>query len=222
MTTIEQAFLADIAAQPQDDFPRLAYADWLEEHGQSERAEFIRVQCELARQDFRCTCTCEYEHGIGCLAARGEKLRRREEELLGIHFDQWRALPGLAGKEFTLDSIFRRGFISRITLPCAAFLQHAADIIEAVPMLEDVRLSDVGPMELHFNDGPSVWVFSRASAWPAAFDDAVNLTHDNRENALSIMSRCCLQFAREQLAARRKRAPLASLGIAVGDVVKDL
>jgi uncharacterized protein (TIGR02996 family) len=47
--THEDAFLADIVENPDDDGVRLIYADWLEDHGQPERAEFIRVQCELAR-----------------------------------------------------------------------------------------------------------------------------------------------------------------------------
>jgi len=42
------ALYAAILAHPDDDGPRLVYADWLEEHGEQERAEFIRVQCELA------------------------------------------------------------------------------------------------------------------------------------------------------------------------------
>lgn len=50
MQTAEQdAFVADIAAKPDDDLPRLVYADWLEEHGQADRAALIRVQCEVAR-----------------------------------------------------------------------------------------------------------------------------------------------------------------------------
>jgi len=42
--TPDDAFIADIIANPEDDTPRLIYADWLEEHGQHERAEFIRLQ----------------------------------------------------------------------------------------------------------------------------------------------------------------------------------
>ncbi len=42
-------FLEAIAAAPDDDLPRLVFADWLEEGGEHRRAEFIRVQCELAR-----------------------------------------------------------------------------------------------------------------------------------------------------------------------------
>jgi uncharacterized protein (TIGR02996 family) len=48
-----QGLLAAICDQPEEDAPRLIYADWLEEHAVSEadraRAEFIRLQCEAAR-----------------------------------------------------------------------------------------------------------------------------------------------------------------------------
>jgi uncharacterized protein (TIGR02996 family) len=45
----QEGILAAIQEAPDDDTPRLVYADWLAEHGDPERAEFIRVQCELAR-----------------------------------------------------------------------------------------------------------------------------------------------------------------------------
>ncbi len=45
----KEAFLQAIVENPDDDTPRLIYADWLEEYGDLHRAEFIRVQCELAR-----------------------------------------------------------------------------------------------------------------------------------------------------------------------------
>jgi uncharacterized protein (TIGR02996 family) len=54
----ETALQAAIIAEPDEDLPRLAYADWLDENkpderpspaeGSSARAEFIRVQCRLA------------------------------------------------------------------------------------------------------------------------------------------------------------------------------
>ena len=46
-----QAFLQAILEAPNDDSPRLIAADFLEERGGSgdgDRAEFIRVQCELS------------------------------------------------------------------------------------------------------------------------------------------------------------------------------
>lgn len=49
-TETERAgFLQAICSKPLDDTPRLVYADWLDDHGEPERAEFIRVQVELAK-----------------------------------------------------------------------------------------------------------------------------------------------------------------------------
>jgi uncharacterized protein (TIGR02996 family) len=44
----EPALLKAIIAHPDEDTPRLAYADWLDEHGAPLRADFIRTQCRLA------------------------------------------------------------------------------------------------------------------------------------------------------------------------------
>ncbi|HVK11360.1 MAG TPA: TIGR02996 domain-containing protein [Gemmataceae bacterium] len=82
-------FLAAIRAAPADDAPRLVYADWLDERGQPERAEFIRVQCELARRE-------------------SADLRAREDELLRQHHDAF-AGP-LAGPWIRYR--FERGFIA--------------------------------------------------------------------------------------------------------------
>ncbi|MEK6235361.1 MAG: TIGR02996 domain-containing protein [Planctomycetales bacterium] len=42
----EQAFLAEIAANPGDEAPRLIFTDWLEERGDL-RAELLRLMNEL-------------------------------------------------------------------------------------------------------------------------------------------------------------------------------
>ncbi len=44
-----EAFLRAIFDAPEDDTPRLVYADFLQENGEEERAEFIRYGCEAAR-----------------------------------------------------------------------------------------------------------------------------------------------------------------------------
>src|SRR5262245_38829145 len=82
------ALLAAIREAPDDDAPRLVYADWLDEHGQPERAEFIRVQCELARHD-------------------SAELRTREAELLAERHDDFAGALAFPGLQFR----FRRGFI---------------------------------------------------------------------------------------------------------------
>lgn len=44
------ALLSAIWDHPEDDTPRLVYADWLQEHGYERYAEFIRVSVAIARQ----------------------------------------------------------------------------------------------------------------------------------------------------------------------------
>src|SRR5262249_51837097 len=75
--TTEDDLLRALCEAPDDDAPRLVYADWLEEHGRLMRAELIRAQVELATLAgdtprrralaFRCRCLVdEHEHkGLG-------------------------------------------------------------------------------------------------------------------------------------------------------------
>jgi uncharacterized protein (TIGR02996 family) len=48
MPDLRATFLKSICEAPQDDAPRSIYADWLEEHGDLERAEFSPEQIEIA------------------------------------------------------------------------------------------------------------------------------------------------------------------------------
>ena len=78
-----QGFLRTILEDPEDDTHRLIYADWLEEHGDCDRAEFIRVQCELEPIRDR------YE------IPRAAELHQREEALVRAHNETWLGkLPG--------------------------------------------------------------------------------------------------------------------------------
>jgi uncharacterized protein (TIGR02996 family) len=45
----DDALIAAICADPDEDTPRLAYADWLDENDRPEQAAFVRAQVELAR-----------------------------------------------------------------------------------------------------------------------------------------------------------------------------
>lgn len=84
----EQDFLLAIDENPEDDSPRLMFADWLSENGQDERAELVRVQCQLDRLERRrkdsLTCpTCEERDGaIHAGECRYQALRLRELALL--------------------------------------------------------------------------------------------------------------------------------------------
>lgn len=46
--TEREAFIEAIAANPRDDTLRLVFADWLQENGEEDRAEYIRLACEVA------------------------------------------------------------------------------------------------------------------------------------------------------------------------------
>jgi len=46
-----KGLLRDVIDEPDDDAPRLVLADWFEENGEPDRAEFIRLQIGLARED---------------------------------------------------------------------------------------------------------------------------------------------------------------------------
>jgi uncharacterized protein (TIGR02996 family) len=119
-------FLQAVIEAPDDDAPRLIYADWLEDHGDPERAEFIRLQC---RPDPRRV--------------------RRAGTLLGVHHARWLApllelglterppayVPWRAGGIFTLhgcEFTSTRGFVSEI----AAFgHEEARRLVDAIDLL---------------------------------------------------------------------------------------
>lgn len=94
----DQPFLDAIRESPDDDAVRLVYSDWLEDHGDAARAEFVRTQVELAR-------------GVAD-EARRDLLRRRERELLLANERKWLGALGAVVKRAS----FVRGFVERVTV----------------------------------------------------------------------------------------------------------
>ena len=60
----ELALLKAVASRPDDDLPRLVYADWLDEHGRGERAEFIRCS-RPPRAVPRSSAICKWRQMVG-------------------------------------------------------------------------------------------------------------------------------------------------------------
>lgn len=98
------AFIRAIIARPDDDLPRLIYADWLDENQEPERAEFIRVQCELVRHPLggdelgksppNCWCRTLAPLAGRCPACADcynsyQQLRAREREFAIKYGQQW-------------------------------------------------------------------------------------------------------------------------------------
>jgi uncharacterized protein (TIGR02996 family) len=73
-----RAFLQEAKARPEDDAARLVLADWLEEHEDHDRADFIRLQCRPA-------------HDTGPSLAQAERTepQERADALVARHGGCW-------------------------------------------------------------------------------------------------------------------------------------
>lgn len=116
--TNEAAFIQTIREHPDDDGPRLVYADWLEEHGQCEKAEFIRVQIELAA-------------GVAD-PERRRRLYALEESLLSQHARHWARSVG----KWIIGWDFHRGLLTGIQIKCNDFVRHGDRLFDQAPIMK--------------------------------------------------------------------------------------
>lgn len=105
--THEETFLQNILDNPDDDAPRLAFADWLERRG-DRRGAFLRVQCALARLPDK--------------APERRSLSASQTGLLRKYEKVW-----LQGKPDGVVVFYERGLLK---------LQVCADDLLAAPVLE--------------------------------------------------------------------------------------
>ncbi|VTR99532.1 Repeat-companion domain protein OS=Isosphaera pallida (strain ATCC 43644 / DSM 9630 / IS1B) GN=Isop_0537 PE=4 SV=1: LRR_6 [Gemmata massiliana] len=114
----EEALLAAISAHLDEDTPRLAFADWLDENDRNIRAEFVRVQCALKQPGDRS-------------AEEQRKLAARQQYLLENHR---RDILGPLGADLGYHHVtFDRGFATELRVPDLLFLQCAAAIGKLCP-----------------------------------------------------------------------------------------
>jgi uncharacterized protein (TIGR02996 family) len=121
--TERERLLRAIESEPDDDAPRLIYADWLEENGDEDRSRFIRLQCEYSRR---------FPNRGWPLAPHPEAdaLATEIEGLLARHRDAWTAgLPKWARGER-----FERGFPHVWRMTGKQFLDDAAAIRAVTPL----------------------------------------------------------------------------------------
>jgi uncharacterized protein (TIGR02996 family) len=110
------SLLQAVIANPDDDTPRNAYADWLDKEGDRPRAEFIRVQCALAAM--------LTDH------AQRVELQQREAELLGQYGYHW-AEP--LGEQISVW-VYQRGFIERVEMGLEVPADHIRDVLTQAPI----------------------------------------------------------------------------------------
>ncbi len=124
-----ESLLQAILDRPADDTPRQIYSDWLEDHGEDARAEFIRVQIELAWMTL-------YDR-------RRPALLRREYELFARHGNAWSA--PLVGRAVRWE--FRRGFVEHVKLTVQQLLAHGDMLWQSAPVRE-LKLEHPEPEEI--------------------------------------------------------------------------
>lgn len=118
--TIEEGFFHDIREHPEDDTPRLVYADWLDETGDDtarKRAELLRVQCRLAKLEES--------------APERADLARRDDELMA-GLAEW--LDPLRRK--SLHVAVRRGLVEEVTVSPRQLLEHGDAVARLAPVAE--------------------------------------------------------------------------------------
>ena len=142
MDSEKQRFLQTIIRYPEDDAPRLIYADWLEEHDEVEFATFIRTQIELANlpePEFKTIGSLLpddkrfYRHGM-CTRCeidnrcRYHSLDERQKELVNPngkprnHKEWWPEFPG--GWALKLDNFNYASLSGRFAIVCRGFVER--------------------------------------------------------------------------------------------------
>jgi uncharacterized protein (TIGR02996 family) len=158
------SLMYSILESPRDDLPRLALADWFEENGRDNLADFIRGQLTLDPVRQKCSCgSCVRKRGGGqhtngtcaCDDMDTRDILYRELELFPLVWEEMTGdmpLQCLHNREplyrdmrpGDMSVVFRRGFIARIALTQERFLKHA-DIIFSKHPIEEVVLRDRAP-----------------------------------------------------------------------------
>jgi uncharacterized protein (TIGR02996 family) len=122
----EEGFIAAIAESPDDEAPCLVFADWLEERGDTDRSDFIRLQCQLARMD--------------PADVRYPDLHLRQLELLAAHEQEW--LGEWSRRLVRWE--FKRGLLHSVTVTPEPFLQHGNDLFARHPVGRVAFVNDAG------------------------------------------------------------------------------
>ena len=135
MIPLDPGLLRTICTNPADDVPRLLAADWWDDHGEHGRAEFIRVQCELASCKF-CTRVDGRFEGPAVPCSQHVMTHRREQELGDLRSDwlvplvealgfkakpterpyryEYHGTQGIHYGGINLEVKFRRGFVHTV------------------------------------------------------------------------------------------------------------
>jgi uncharacterized protein (TIGR02996 family) len=124
----EHAFVEQVRLHPNDDMPRLIYADYLDDAGDPQ-GELIRVQVELA--------------SLPTGDERRLALAARETELLDEYGESWLAPLRELGAIGVTTRSFHRGLIERVRIDAARFLETGEELCQIAPALATIELREL-------------------------------------------------------------------------------
>jgi uncharacterized protein (TIGR02996 family) len=143
MGTEEGALLQAVAENPDDDAVRLIYADWLEEHGDLERAEYVRLACIPSGDWHRCRALLA-AHRSRWLAPLFQLGLTERVAPFDIKDETERREAFWAGRFLGCEFTFSRGLVSGIRVwggaAARALVTAAAQVFACVP-LRDLTFS---------------------------------------------------------------------------------
>jgi uncharacterized protein (TIGR02996 family) len=153
MTERDESFLQAICATPEDDLPRLVFADFLEDRGDPAsyaRAEFIRLQCERARLP-------DDDSREAALAARETELHRHFRRAWNGPLHRRLQAGPLRGEVRSRGLLrawnYRRGFVAEVTAHATAVVRYPDELLRLGP-LEHLRVRRARPALATIITGP--------------------------------------------------------------------
>lgn len=159
-----------VCREPKEDTVRLAYADWLDENGDPERAEFVRLQVALYGRPYwglcgprsthapACAASAERRHECNAHGAAGDRMRNRAGALFAANWAPWglevpgpctphgytgfRVFLSTPDNAVVGSADFERGLVTQVSVPTELFLQTAGALFRRHP-ITSVVLTDL-------------------------------------------------------------------------------
>jgi uncharacterized protein (TIGR02996 family) len=194
ITTERDGLLADILEHPEDDTPRLILADWLEEHGESERAAFIRYWLQHPRKTLR-----------DIVAGKESWWDPAGDDRLRYE---------LVVPDGCTHASWRRGFVAEVSISMALWLELGPSLVQQHP-IEAVQINGREPREQDHEFYWYCYIAGQSRAWDEPRDLLEPIFrclqhgvvredvgerfafYTSVEMAKSDLSEACLRYARE-------------------------
>lgn len=214
---VYRGLLDAILESPEDDFPRLILADWLQDNGDEERAEFIRLGIQLATLDKASAEAVLLKELLDTLARPIWLL----ETAAAIDISTEPSRP-IGDRSSFMDFgtqtghwkypwryiwwTWERGFVGAVKLELEDWLKYGLALIGCQPLTR-VCLTGKAPFRAPFLDQRYWWhsLSSLAASqigelweWLPETRDGLNDGYKTEEAALRALSEGCLRWARSE------------------------